>query len=79
MTLSIFLDNIIVWAPNILYFEGLGMRNLQCEMKICQKSHNKVTKTVYVKLKFLWIRRYYSSCCRLPNKAIKSITVRAPL
>jgi hypothetical protein len=56
--LSIFLDNIIVWAPSILHFKGFGMRNLQCEMRICQKSHDKVTKTVYVWFEFLWIRRY---------------------
>ena len=46
MTLRIFLDNIVLWAPSILHFKGLGIRNLQNEMKICQKSHNKVTKTV---------------------------------
>ena len=39
-----FLDNIIVWAPSILYFKGLGMRILKYEIRICQKSHNKVTK-----------------------------------
>ena len=37
------------------------MRNLQYEMRICQKSHNNVTKTVYVWFEFLWIRRQYSS------------------
>jgi len=36
----------VIWAPGILHFEGLGMRNLQYEMRICQKSHNKVTKIV---------------------------------
>ena len=49
------MDNIIVLAPSIRHFKGLGMRNLQYEMRICQKSHNKVTKTVYVWFKFLWI------------------------
>ena len=34
------------------------MRNLQYEMKICQKSHNKITKTVDLWFEFLWIRRY---------------------
>ena len=29
MTLWIFLDNIIVWAPSILHFKSLDMRNLQ--------------------------------------------------
>ncbi len=39
MTLRIFLDDIILWAPSILYLKGLVMRNLQYEMRICQKSH----------------------------------------
>ena len=51
-------DNIIAWSPHILHFKGLGMKNLQYEMRICQKSHSKVTKTVYVWFEFLWIRRY---------------------
>ena len=38
----------IVWAPSILYFKGIGMRNLQYEIRICPKSHNIVTITVYV-------------------------------
>ena len=40
-------DNIIAWSPHILHFKGLGMRNLQYEMRICQKSHNKITKPVF--------------------------------
>ena len=55
MTLWIFLDNIIVWKSCILHFKGLGMKNLYYEMRICQKSHNKVTKTVDVWFEFLWI------------------------
>ena len=39
-------------------FKGLGMINLQYEMRICQKCHSKATKTVYVWFEFLWIRRY---------------------
>ena len=42
------LDIIIIWAPGILHFKGLGMRNLQYEMRICQKSRNKVTKTEFM-------------------------------
>jgi hypothetical protein len=56
------LDNIIVWAPSILHFKGLGTTNLLYEMRICQKSYNKVTKTVYVWFKFLWIRRLILVC-----------------
>ena len=40
----------------MLHFKGLGMRNLQNEMRICQKSHIKVTKTVYVRFEFLWLK-----------------------
>ena len=32
----------------VLPFKGLGMRNLQYEIMICQKNHNKVTKIVNV-------------------------------
>ena len=46
---------------SILHFKGLGMINLQYEMRICQKSHDKVTKTVYLWFKFLWVRRYFRS------------------
>ena len=35
-------------APSIPHFKGFGMRNLQYEIRICQKSHNAVTITVYV-------------------------------
>ena len=35
-------------APSIPHFKGFGMRNLQYEIRICQKSHNTVTITVYV-------------------------------
>ena len=47
----------MIWAPGILHFKGLGMKNLQYEMSLCQ-SHKKVTKTVYVWVEFLWIRCY---------------------
>ena len=46
--LWISLDEISVWAPSIPYFKGLGMSNLQYEIIISQKSHNKITITVYV-------------------------------
>ena len=57
MTLLIFLSNKIVWAHIILHFKGFGMRNLQYEMRICQKSDNKISKTLYVWFKLLWSRR----------------------
>ena len=46
--LSISLDMIIVLAPNLPCFKGLGMRNLQYWIRICQKSHNKVTNRNYI-------------------------------
>ena len=45
-----------MWAPCILYFKGLGMQNFI--MRVCQKSHDKVTNQVYVWFELLWIRRY---------------------
>jgi hypothetical protein len=40
------LDDINVWAPTIHLFKGLGMRNLQYEMRICQKSLKKSQKLI---------------------------------
>ena len=50
------------------------MRNFQCEMRICQKSHNKVIKTVYVWFEFLWIRRYitFLYMTKFPTLNVKS-------
>ena len=44
--MNIFGYNIIVWAPSIVHSKGLGMRNLQYEMRICQKSYDKVTDSL---------------------------------
>jgi hypothetical protein len=41
--LSIFLGRIIVRAPTIPHFQGLGMKNLQFEISIYQKINNKAT------------------------------------
>ena len=46
-------ETIMLHTPSIPYLEGLGMSNLQYEIRICQKSHNKVTMTVYVVVRFL--------------------------
>ena len=45
--LSISLDRIAL-APSIPGLKGLGMRNLQYWVRICQKSHNTVTNHNYV-------------------------------
>ena len=36
----------IVRSPSIPHFKGLDMRNLQYEIRVCQKIHNKVTLTI---------------------------------
>ena len=36
-------DQIIVQAPSIPHFKGLGMRNLEYEIRVRQKTHTKVT------------------------------------
>ena len=41
-------DRILVLAPSIPHFKGFGMRNLQYEIRICLKSHNTVTITIYM-------------------------------
>ena len=47
------LDKINVWATSMSHFKGLGMRNLQYEIRISQKSHNKTPIKVYVWFEFL--------------------------
>ena len=42
----------MVQTPCIPYFKGFDMGNLQYEIRICQKSYNKVTMTVYVMVRF---------------------------
>ena len=48
LTQTLSLDRILVPAPSIPHFKGFGMRNLQYEIRICQKSHNTVTISVDV-------------------------------
>ena len=55
--LWIFLDRIIVQAPSICHFKGLGMRNLEYEIRICQKTHARVTIPVSMLSRFFWNRR----------------------
>ena len=38
---------IIVLAPSLPCFKGLGMKNLQYQIRICQKSHNTGTNHNY--------------------------------
>ena len=54
---------------SVLHFKGLGMRTLQYEMRISLKSHNKVTKTVYIWFECLWIIRY---CIDLLYKTLEN-------
>ena len=56
--LWIFLDRIIVLAPSIPHFKGLGMRNLQYEISIYQKINNKATMTRSSYFDFCWLTRY---------------------
>jgi hypothetical protein len=51
----------MVQTPSIPYFKGLDMRNLQYEIRICQKIHNNVTMTVYVMVRFLMKQTLYHS------------------
>ena len=46
-SLWITLDRIIILTPSIHHFKGLGMRNLQYEIRICQKIHNKVRMSIW--------------------------------
>ena len=46
-------DQIIVHALSIPHFKGLGMRNLECKIRICTKIPTKVTITMSMLSKFL--------------------------
>ena len=67
---------LFLWSPSTLRFKGLGMRNLQYRIRICQKSHNTVTITFYVCFDFLWNRRYsmVENSKRKRNKNINSLS-----
>ena len=42
----------MVQIPRISHLKSLDIRNLQCEIRMCQKGHNKVTNTVLSLLRF---------------------------
>ena len=44
--LRIFLDRIIVKAPSIPHFKGLGMRSMLYEISIYQKINNKLINNI---------------------------------
>ena len=50
----------LLLAPSIPHFKGLGMANLQYEIKVCQKIHNKVTMAM---------SSYFAICqlCQFPE------------
>ena len=50
--LQISLDQIFVQAPSIPHFKGLGMTNLEYEIRICQKIHTNVTITMSMLSRF---------------------------
>ena len=41
-------DRTFVQAPSIPHFKGLEMKNLVYEIRICTKTHNKVTMTMSI-------------------------------
>ena len=55
----------MVQIPSIPHLKGLDMRNLQYEIRICQKGHNKVTKTVLSLLRFFMRQTLISEVARL--------------
>ena len=59
--LWIFLDRIIVTAPSIPHFKGLGTRNLLYELSIYEKINNKATMIMLSYFDFCWLTRYCNS------------------
>ena len=49
----------MVQTSSVPLFKGLGMTNLRYEVRICQKSHNKVTMAVYDIVRFLMKHTLY--------------------
>ena len=47
--LRISLNRFIIQGPRIFYFKGLGMRNLDYEIAVCQKIHNYNVHFVFLK------------------------------
>ena len=56
----------MVQIASIPHFKGLEMRNLQYEIRICQKGHNKVIKAVLSLLQF-FMRQTLVATCRNMN------------
>ena len=60
---QISLKRIVVQAPTIPHFKGLGMRNLQYEIRICQKQHTKVAMSnVYVNVVTVLMKQSLINC-----------------
>ena len=66
----------MVQTPNIPYFKGLDMRNLQYEIRICQKSHNKVTMTVYIMVQFFMNKTLQTLCNKNSNLLFKVCNIK---
>ena len=56
---TISFDQIIAQAPGLPHFKGLGMRNLEYEIRICQKIHTKVTITMSMLSSFFFNQTLY--------------------
>ena len=54
---QISLKIIIVQAPTIPHFKGLSMRNLQYEIRICQKQHTKVAMSTYANVVTVFLKQ----------------------
>ena len=52
---------IIVQVPTIPHFKGLSMRNLQYEIRICQKQHTKVAMSTYANVVTVFLKQSLES------------------
>ena len=72
-------DIIMIQAPSIPHFKDFGMRNLQYEMRICQKIHNKVTMQCEVFANFVnFLKSMKSYLLAFLWKSLDTIIVRTP-
>ena len=51
----------IVQVPTIPHFKGLSMRNLQYEIRICQKQHTKVAMSTYANVVTVFLKQSLES------------------
>ena len=72
--LQISLKIIIVQTPTITHFKGLSIKNLQYEIKICQKQHTKVAMSTYANVVTVFLKQSLEARAEILNRATNEKT-----